>query len=89
MSNERLTALTFSHQVEHYANEHECRLLEAMVAICDRHSVPYEDVCRHVVDGARVNLISAPLKQRLEAQCLEDGLLQGRRNMSYSLTDFL
>lgn len=79
MSKTVLTALTFSQQVQTLAQEMEDTLLSTLVVVCDRHSVPYEDVCRFVVDGQRVNLITPQLKDKLQAECEFRGLLRSTK----------
>jgi hypothetical protein len=72
----RLTPLSFSQQVQHESQNNDISLLSALVKVCDEHQIQYTEVCRFMVDGAFVNLITSQLKDKIAAEGFNSGMLR-------------
>lgn len=83
-----LTAVTFSQAVQYKAIKDDSTLLEAMAVVCEENGVSCEEVTKYEQNGAKTNLITSQLKDKLEAECIDRGMIIGR-SKSVSALDFL
>lgn len=88
MKANQITPLSFSQHVQHIQMQEETTLLGALVAACDEFHVPYEDVGCFLINGVSVNLITGQLKDKLEAECVDAGLVKSSHH-AHSCVDSL